>query len=213
MLRIAIGLVWCVVLAAGPAAANQQAVASPGVNTLGRSINAVAVPVGSAPVRVDGQFDEAVWQSAPPVGGFLQREPQEGATTTHSTEVRVAYDADAIYVAVRAHDPEPDRVVGHLTRRDDMSPSDWIAVLIDSFNDKRTAYEFAVNVAGVKYRPLLVQRHEQRSGMGRGVGRGHIAHGRRLAGRVPHRLLPAALPRHRHGIDWLRHHADRGASE
>jgi hypothetical protein len=32
-----------------------------------------------------------------------------------------------------------------------MSPSDWIAILIDSFNDKRTAYEFAVNVAGVKY--------------------------------------------------------------
>jgi hypothetical protein len=151
VLRIPIGVLLCVLLASASAVADQQAVASSGANTMGRSIEAVAVPVGSAPVRVDGLFDEAVWQSAPSVGGFLQREPQEGAATTHGTEVRVAYDADAIYVAVRAHDPEPDRVVGHLTRRDDMSPSDWIAILIDSFNDKRTAYEFAVNVAGVKY--------------------------------------------------------------
>lgn len=151
MLRIAIVLAGCVMLAAGSAAAGQQAVGTPGANTTSRSIDAIAVPVGSGPVRVDGQFDEAVWQSAPTVGEFLQREPQEGATTNHATEVRVAYDADAIYIAVRAHDPEPDRVVGHLTRRDDMSPSDWIAILIDSFNDKRTAYEFAVNVAGVKY--------------------------------------------------------------
>jgi hypothetical protein len=149
--RIAIWLVLCVVLTSVPVVAEQQAVASPGANTTSRSIDAVAVPVGSAPVRVDGLFDEAVWQAAPTVSGFLQREPQEGATTNHGTEVRVAYDADAIYVAVRAHDPEPDAVVGHLTRRDDMSPSDWIAILIDSFNDNRTAYEFAVNVAGVKY--------------------------------------------------------------
>jgi hypothetical protein len=151
VVRITLGVLLCLLLTSASAEAEQQAAAASGVNTLSRSLDAVAVPAGATPVRVDGLFDEAVWQSAPTVGGFLQREPQEGATTTHGTEVRVAYDADAIYVAVRAHDPEPDQVVGHLTRRDDMSPSDWIAILIDSFNDKRTAYEFAVNVAGVKY--------------------------------------------------------------
>jgi hypothetical protein len=40
--------------------------------------------------------------------------------------------------------------VGLLTRRDGDSPSDWIRVLIDSYHDKRTAYEFSVNPAGVK---------------------------------------------------------------
>ena len=127
-------------LAAGPSA----------VITTSRSVEAVAVPATAAPIRVDGDLSEAIWQTAPAVGGFLQREPQEGATTTHHTDVRVAFDQDALYVAVRAHDPEPLEVVGHLTRRDESSPSDWIAVMIDSFSDKRTAYEFAVNVAGVK---------------------------------------------------------------
>ena len=30
------------------------------------------------------------------------------------------------------------------------SPSDWIRVLVDSYHDRRTAYEFAVNPLGVK---------------------------------------------------------------
>src|SRR5262249_3393020 len=42
------------------------------------------------------------------------------------------------------------RIVSYLTRRDGESPSDWIRVLIDSYHDKRTAFEFAVNPAGVK---------------------------------------------------------------
>jgi hypothetical protein len=46
---------------------------------------------------------------------------------------------------------EPDKIVGMLTRRDDSSPSDWVAVLIDSYHDRRTAFEFGVNAAGVKY--------------------------------------------------------------
>lgn len=143
-------LLTCLLLA-GTANADQLAATPSGIAIVRRTIDAVAVPAGSTGVRVDGLFDDEVWQMAPAVSGFLQREPDEGAITTHGTDVRVAYDNDAVYIAVRAHDPEPDAIVGHLTRRDDMSPSDWIAVFIDSFNDKRTAYEFAVNVAGVKY--------------------------------------------------------------
>ena len=51
---------------------------------------------------------------------------------------------------VRAYDREPHKIVTYLTRRDDDSPSDWIRVFIDSYHDRRTAYEFAVNPAGVK---------------------------------------------------------------
>ena len=42
------------------------------------------------------------------------------------------------------------RLVGIRTRRDEYSPSDWIRVMVDSFHDKRSAFEFAVNPAGVK---------------------------------------------------------------
>lgn len=101
-------------------------------------------------ISVDGRLDDAVWQKALPLSGFKQRDPQEGADATVQTEVRVVFDASAMYVGVRAIDPDPSKIVGHLTRRDSRSPSDWIRVVIDSFHDKRTAYEFAVNPVGVK---------------------------------------------------------------
>ena len=45
---------------------------------------------------------------------------------------------------------EPGKIVGILTRRDQRSPSDWVKIVVDSYYDKRSAYEFAVNPVGVK---------------------------------------------------------------
>jgi hypothetical protein len=49
---------------------------------------------------------------------FRQRDPNEGAAPTHPTDVRVAFDGTALYVAVRAIESHNDRLVGMLTRRD-----------------------------------------------------------------------------------------------
>jgi hypothetical protein len=110
---------------------------------------AVAVPSNS-PIVLDGRFTEEVWQQAPVIAEFQQREPAEGQAPTHRTEARMAYDGSSLYVAIRAFDSEPDKIVGILTRRDQRSPSDWVKIVIDSYFDKRSAYEFAVNPVGVK---------------------------------------------------------------
>ena len=117
------------------------------VNTM--AIEAIAVPATS-PILVDGKLNEEIWQQAPVINEFVQREPAEGQSPTMRTEARVAYDASAIYVAVRAFDTDAGRMVGILTRRDQRSPSDWIRIVIDSYFDKRSAYEFGVNPVGVK---------------------------------------------------------------
>ncbi len=104
----------------------------------------------TGPMVIDGRADEPVWEQAPRITDFLQREPAEGNVPSFATEARVAYDDAALYVTVRAFDAEPDRIVGILTRRDQGSPSDWIKVVVDSYFDRRTAYEFAVNPVGVK---------------------------------------------------------------
>ena len=113
------------------------------------AVDAVAVPT-SSPVVIDGTFDEAVWRDAPAIGEFIQREPSEGAAPTERTEARVAYDDQAVYVAVHAFDREAAGITGMLTRRDERSPSDWVRVVIDSYHDRRSAFEFSVNPAGVK---------------------------------------------------------------
>ncbi len=115
----------------------------------GLVFEAQAVPT-AAPIVVDGRFDEPVWRDAPVIGEFVQRQPAEGAEPTERTEARLAYDDTALYVAIQAFDRQPAGIVGMLTRRDERSPSDWVKVAIDSFHDRRSAYEFAVNPAGVK---------------------------------------------------------------
>src|SRR4029453_18734261 len=99
---------------------------------------------------LDGDLSDTAWGEAGVITDFVQREPTEGAPPTLRTEARVLYDDVAIYVGVRAFDSDPNRILAFLTRRDTDSRSDWIRVLIDSSHDRRTAYEFTVNPAGVK---------------------------------------------------------------
>jgi hypothetical protein len=110
---------------------------------------AVAAP-RQGTIDLDGRLDEAAWAAAAAHGEFWQREPQPGAPPRFATEFRVLYDATALYVGVRAFDPEPTEIRGRLTRRDVESSSDWIVVNIDSYHDRRTAFGFGVNPAGVQ---------------------------------------------------------------
>ncbi|MEO7158065.1 MAG: DUF5916 domain-containing protein, partial [Vicinamibacterales bacterium] len=113
------------------------------------AVEAVAIPATS-PIILDGKLNEEIWQRAPPVVDFLQRDPDEGQPPTMKTEARLAYDESALYIAVRAFDTDASKIVGILTRRDQRSPSDWIRIVVDSYFDRRSAYEFGVNPVGVK---------------------------------------------------------------
>ena len=63
--------------------------------------------------------------------------------------MRVLYDGRYLYVGARLSDSGPPRA--RLGRRDmDAGDSDWLRVFFDSYHDHRTAFEFAVNPAGVK---------------------------------------------------------------
>ena len=66
-----------------------------------------------------------------PVVGFFQQEPNQGQPVSESTEVWVAYDDKALYIAARMHDAHPDSIIARLARRDNDASSDEFAVGID----------------------------------------------------------------------------------
>jgi hypothetical protein len=109
----------------------------------------IAVRV-SRPPALDGRLDDPAWAQAVPIRGFTETDPDEGKAATESTTVRIVYDADAIYVGARLYDDEPARITSRLGRHDDDTKSDMFYVDFDSYHDHRTAFEFAVNPAGVK---------------------------------------------------------------
>ena len=101
-------------------------------------------------ISIDGRLDEAAWTSAVPASRFVQREPVEGADPDKATQVRVLYDADAIYIGARMFDDHPEHIGRQLVRRDERGQFDLFSVSIDPNNDKRTGYQFRVSAAGVQ---------------------------------------------------------------
>lgn len=113
------------------------------------------IPVARAirattPPSVDGRGDDEVWRTAPVIDAFRQWQPREDVDTRFRTEARIAYDDRYFYAHVRAYDPHPDSILQLLARRDVWTASDKIWVVVDSYHDRRSGFEFGVNPAGVK---------------------------------------------------------------
>src|SRR6267378_1070094 len=102
------------------------------------------------PPAIDGRDNDEVWRQAQVISMFRQFRPVEDADPTLRTEARVAYDDRNFYAFVRAFDPHPDSILKLLARRDVRVATDQIKIIIDSYHDRRTGFEFAVNPAGVK---------------------------------------------------------------
>jgi len=100
------------------------------------------------PMKIDGVLSESVWQSASTTA-FFQQEPNQGQPVSELTEVWVAYDDEALYIAARMHDTHPDSIIARLARRDNDVSSDEFGVGIDSYHDKRNGYYFIVSAAGI----------------------------------------------------------------
>jgi Domain of unknown function (DUF5916)/Carbohydrate family 9 binding domain-like len=101
-------------------------------------------------VAVDGVLGEEAWRAAPRHRGFTQRFPKDGAKPNVETEFAVLFDNDALYIGIWAKDASPHLIKGLLTRRDEESASDSVMVAIDSYHDRRTAFAFGLNPAGVQ---------------------------------------------------------------
>ena len=110
----------------------------------------IAEPIQGAEPTIDGDLGDPAWASAPVATGLVQYAPDEGAPASERSEIRVLYGADALFVAFRAFDSDPSAIEAQMTRRDQHSYSDRVHVSIDSYNDKRTAFQFSVNPLGVK---------------------------------------------------------------
>jgi hypothetical protein len=111
--------------------------------------SAVAVRA-AAPPTLDGKDDDAIWRTAPEMTSFQQFSPANGGPASFRTSVKVAFDDRYLYVLVRMFDPHPDSIRAFLSRRDVATPSDRVKIMIDSYHDRRTGYELAVNPKGVK---------------------------------------------------------------
>ena len=88
------------------------------------------------------------------MGGRLHAaDPDRGRAAVRETELKILYDDRHLYFAIRAYD-DPAKVHRYPGRRDDFT-GDIVGICFDSYNDKRTGFEFDLTAGGSKIDLIL----------------------------------------------------------
>ena len=105
------------------------------------------------PLRLDGRLDEAIYDTVPPITGFFQLVPDEGAPATEETEVWISFDEENVYASARVWDsaPESEWVANEMRRNTtQLRENDGFGVVLDTFYDRRNGYFFYTNPLGAR---------------------------------------------------------------
>jgi len=106
----------------------------------------------STPPKIDGLLNDAVWQNLPVAKNFTMIDPGDGDAEPkdQKTEVKVAYDDEAIYFAAYLYDAHPKSIMRQFSDRDNFAQADFFGVIINPLNDQQNDYEFFVSAGGTQ---------------------------------------------------------------
>jgi hypothetical protein len=125
-------------------------------NTLVEQKSLRAIRVNTAPV-LDGVLDDEVWQQAEKITDFHQIRPGDHSEPSEITELYVVHTEDALYVASRMYDSEPENISAPTIRHGQGFPGDdRLVIILDPFNQGRAGYRFETNLNGVRHDSLYV---------------------------------------------------------
>ena len=100
---------------------------------------------------LDGVLDDPIWQEATKVTGLHQTQPIDHGEPSEASEFYIIYDENNFYVAARFYDAEPSLIrAQELIQGQSISNDDNAYILLDTFNNDRTAFYFRSNPNGVR---------------------------------------------------------------
>ncbi|MFZ1748916.1 MAG: DUF5916 domain-containing protein [Saprospiraceae bacterium] len=111
-------------------------------------------------IKVDGVLSEEVWAASPAATGFTQTEPHPGQKATHETEVFFVYDNNAIYIAARMYDPEPEKILRELSLRDQIGNADNFRIFLDTYKSGLNGFMFYVTASGVQFEAVVTNNRD-----------------------------------------------------
>ena len=149
--------------ASTPAPSSSPATTSPAAATAKGSVvlpeeksKPVTMVKFDKPPVIDGKLDEDVWKKAAVLKDFYQIQPGDNIAPSKPTEVLLGYDAKFLYIAFRATD-ETDKIRSTVAKRDNIFQDDYVGFFLDTFNDKRKAFEAFFNPLGIQADGVLTE--------------------------------------------------------
>lgn len=96
------------------------------------------------------------------IEGFIQRDPRDGEPSSQRTEVYLGYDIKRLYAIFLCFDTEPGRIRARMLRRGDplVFDDDLAYLYLDSFDDQRRAYVFALNPRGIQIDAIWTEQSQ-----------------------------------------------------
>ena len=105
-----------------------------------------------APIKVDGEINDAAWQQADSAYNFYMVLPMDTSYARVKTEVRMCYDDHSFYLIATCYKIEPGHYFVESLRRDFVfGKNDNFLVFIDPFNDLTNGFSFGANAAGAQW--------------------------------------------------------------
>ena len=98
-------------------------------------------------INIDGSLDEIEWSKAISRSGFTSYLPVDGRPAEDDTEIRIWYSPTALYIGIVAQEIHGE-VRSTLADRDNLENDDYLILILDTYDDKRSAFAFAVNPLG-----------------------------------------------------------------
>lgn len=112
---------------------------------------ALKIPELSRSPKIDGILENPLWeQEALRIEDFVQFTPKEKGIPSEKTIAYIGYDKKNLYLAFHCYEKDPKKIRATITNRDNIIDDDWIALFLDTFNEKRRAFSFIINPLGVQ---------------------------------------------------------------
>jgi len=105
----------------------------------------------SSVINIDGVMDEDGWQRAEPAGNFRMVLPMDTSAANVSTEVRMTYDNENLYLIAICFHGNNKYMVESLRRDFVFGKNDNFLLFMDPFDDRTNGFSFGANAAGAQW--------------------------------------------------------------
>ncbi len=103
----------------------------------------------SEPPVLEDYLDGKVVPPGLKLTGFVQREPGDNVPVSQPTDAYLSYDANQLYVVFVCHD-DPTKIRARMSKREAILSDEVVGIILDTYHDKRRAYEFLANPLGIQ---------------------------------------------------------------
>ena len=98
--------------------------------------------------RIDGSLADDCWRTAPAIGDLTMVEPWQGRQPNNRTVVKLLHDRRYLYIALWCYQDPAEIRRTQRVRDARLDPDDRVEILLDPFENRRTAYWFQIGAGG-----------------------------------------------------------------